>query len=232
MVAQRRMRPQPKLQAGPTRWLAAWSASRRRHRSGAVAAHRQPARQAEAWLPWPAFILWRYVARRFLLTITAHSLLCAVLIFMIDIVELLRQAGKYGRVPTMSIAWMALLRLPAYTEILLPFCVLAGSIGACCCSGASRSCRHAGGRHVGVAVPGAGPSSWLRHRRAGGGGLQSARRSMRGRSPNGCLPSTSAARRRCSRATAAAPGCGRTGPTAHPSSTPAPQRAMAARCST
>lgn len=78
----------------------------------------------------PGVILWRYVGRRFLLTITATFLLCGVLIFMIDIVELLRQAGKYGRVPTMSIAWMALLRLPAYTEILLPFCALAGSIGA------------------------------------------------------------------------------------------------------
>lgn len=78
----------------------------------------------------PGVILWRYVGRRFLLTISAAFLLCAVLIFMIDIVELLRQAGKYGRVPTMSLAWMALLRLPAYTEILLPFCALAGSIGA------------------------------------------------------------------------------------------------------
>jgi lipopolysaccharide export system permease protein len=56
--------------------------------------------------------------------------LCAVLIFMIDIVELLRQAGKFGRVPSFDIAVMALLRLPAYTEILLPFCVLVGAIGA------------------------------------------------------------------------------------------------------
>ncbi len=78
----------------------------------------------------PRSILWRYVARRFVLTISATFLLCAVLIFMIDIVELLRQAGKYGRVPTIELAWMALLRLPAYTEILLPFCALAGSIGA------------------------------------------------------------------------------------------------------
>ena len=72
----------------------------------------------------------RYVARRFLMTITGTFALCAILIFMIDIVELLRQAGKFGRVPSMQIAWMALLRLPAYTEILLPFCVLVGAIGA------------------------------------------------------------------------------------------------------
>lgn len=71
----------------------------------------------------------RYIARRFLVAIVGTLSLCGVLIFMIDIVELLRQAGKFGRVPTLDIAWMALLRLPAYTEILLPFCVLVGSIG-------------------------------------------------------------------------------------------------------
>jgi len=72
----------------------------------------------------------RYIARRFLLTISSTFGLCAILIFMIDIVELLRQAGKFGRVPSFEIAVMAFLRLPAYTEILLPFCVLVGAIGA------------------------------------------------------------------------------------------------------
>ncbi len=72
----------------------------------------------------------RYIARRFLMTISGTFALCAVLIFMIDIVELLRQSGKFGRVPSFQIAWMAILRLPAYTEILLPFCVLVGAIGA------------------------------------------------------------------------------------------------------
>lgn len=72
----------------------------------------------------------RYVRRRFFVSICSAFLLCAVLIFMIDIVELLRQAGKFGRVPSIRIAYMAALRLPAYTEILLPFCVLVGAIGA------------------------------------------------------------------------------------------------------
>lgn len=72
----------------------------------------------------------RYIAVRFLLAIMGTLGLCAALIFMIDIVELLRQAGKFGRVPTTKVALMALLRLPAYTEILLPFCVLVGAIGA------------------------------------------------------------------------------------------------------
>jgi lipopolysaccharide export system permease protein len=72
----------------------------------------------------------RYIARSFLTTILAAFMLCAVLIFMIDFVELLRQAGKYGSVPARILVWMALLRLPAYTEILLAFAVLVGTIGA------------------------------------------------------------------------------------------------------
>lgn len=72
----------------------------------------------------------RYIAQRFLIAVIGTFGLCAVLIFMIDIVELLRQAGKFGRVPSLKIATMALLRLPAYTEFLMPFAVLAGTIGA------------------------------------------------------------------------------------------------------
>ncbi|MGE3915702.1 MAG: LPS export ABC transporter permease LptG [Hyphomicrobiaceae bacterium] len=74
-------------------------------------------------------IIRRYLTVRFAVAVLGTFFLCALLIFMIDIVELLRQAGKFGRVPTGKIAWMAILRLPAYTEMLLPFCVLAGSIG-------------------------------------------------------------------------------------------------------
>jgi lipopolysaccharide export system permease protein len=72
----------------------------------------------------------RYIGRRFTLAILGTFFLCAMLIFMIDVVELLRQAGKFGRVSSGRIALMALLRLPAYTELLLPFAVLVGSIGA------------------------------------------------------------------------------------------------------
>ena len=58
----------------------------------------------------------RYLARRFLTAIAGTFVLCSTLIFMIDFVELLRQAGKYGSVPARTLVWMALLRLPAYTE--------------------------------------------------------------------------------------------------------------------
>ena len=73
-------------------------------------------------------ILEIYIARRFLTGIAGTFLLCAVLIFMIDFVELLRQAGKYGAQPAWKLAWITLLRLPAYTELLLAFAVLVGSI--------------------------------------------------------------------------------------------------------
>jgi lipopolysaccharide export system permease protein len=69
-----------------------------------------------------------YIGMRFLTAIFGVFALCTVLIFMIDFVELLRQAGKYGSVPAWMLAWITFLRLPAYTEILLPFAVLVGSI--------------------------------------------------------------------------------------------------------
>ena len=71
-----------------------------------------------------------YIGMRFLIAIFAVFGLCTVLIFMIDFVEMLRQAGKYGSVSGWTLAWITMLRLPAYTEMLLPFAVLVGSIGA------------------------------------------------------------------------------------------------------
>jgi lipopolysaccharide export system permease protein len=72
----------------------------------------------------------RYIASRFMLTIFGTFLLCSVLIFMIDFVELLRQSGKYGSVPGSLLVWMTLLRLPAYTEILMAFAVQVGTVAA------------------------------------------------------------------------------------------------------
>jgi lipopolysaccharide export system permease protein len=74
--------------------------------------------------------LTRYIAARFLLGILTTMLVCSLLIFMIDFVELLRQSGKYGEVPAATLALIALMRLPAYTEFLFGFAVLVGSIGA------------------------------------------------------------------------------------------------------
>ncbi|MFN3869496.1 MAG: LPS export ABC transporter permease LptG [Hyphomicrobiaceae bacterium] len=72
----------------------------------------------------------RYLARRFATGIFGAFLICALLIFMIDMVELLRLSGKYGAVKLYQLAWLALLRLPAYTEFLVGFAVQVGAIGA------------------------------------------------------------------------------------------------------
>lgn len=77
----------------------------------------------------------RYIARKFLTTILGAFFLCTLLIFMIDFVEILRQsgktvAGKPVNVPLSTMLTITLLRLPAFTEILLAFAVLVGSIGA------------------------------------------------------------------------------------------------------
>lgn len=70
----------------------------------------------------------RYISRRFLVAIGGAFALCAGLIYMIDFVEILRQAGKFGGASLGTIAWITLLRLPAYSEVLLTFAVLVGSI--------------------------------------------------------------------------------------------------------
>lgn len=72
----------------------------------------------------------RYLARRFATGIFGAFLICALLIYMIDMVELLRISGKYGAVKLHKLAWLALLRLPSYTEFLVGFAVQVGSIGA------------------------------------------------------------------------------------------------------
>jgi lipopolysaccharide export system permease protein len=70
-----------------------------------------------------------YVAKRFLAAIVLTFLVCSFLIFVIDLVEMLRQSGKHGSIAAWKIIWLTLLRLPAYTEFLLSFGVLVGSIG-------------------------------------------------------------------------------------------------------
>ncbi len=72
----------------------------------------------------------RYVAKRFLLSILGAFAVCAALIFMIDMIELLRLSRRATDLSMGSLLWMALLRLPAFTEILLAFAVLVGGIGA------------------------------------------------------------------------------------------------------
>ena len=75
-------------------------------------------------------ILSRYIALRVLMMIGAVFALCLVLIVMIDMIELLRIAGKSGKIPMSSIFSIALMRLPSFAELTMPFAVLTGTIGA------------------------------------------------------------------------------------------------------
>jgi lipopolysaccharide export system permease protein len=87
--------------------------------------------EAEAGRNVPgASTLRRYIAKRFILTIVGAFSVCALLIYMIDMIELLRLSRRATDLSFVSLLWMALLRLPAFTEILLGFAVLVGSIGA------------------------------------------------------------------------------------------------------
>lgn len=78
----------------------------------------------------PNWTLTKYIGGRFLVGIIVTLVICSLLIFMIDILELLRVAGKRGSVPILKLVVIALMRLPAYTEFLFGFAVLVGSIGA------------------------------------------------------------------------------------------------------
>ena len=48
-------------------------------------------------------ILARYIGRTFLVAIVATFSICALLVFMIDMIELLRLSGKYGNVPLLTL---------------------------------------------------------------------------------------------------------------------------------
>jgi lipopolysaccharide export system permease protein len=72
----------------------------------------------------------RYLAKRFLFSVVGAFTVCACLIFMIDMIELLRMSRRAQDLSVGTLLWIGLLRLPAFTELLLAFAVLVGAIGA------------------------------------------------------------------------------------------------------
>ena len=71
----------------------------------------------------------RYFSARFLIAMVAMFVICCVLIFFVDFIEMLRRAGNYSAdVPGILLAWITLLRLPSFSELTLPFAVLIGTI--------------------------------------------------------------------------------------------------------
>jgi lipopolysaccharide export system permease protein len=72
--------------------------------------------------------LGRYFAKKIFSMVLIVFSLCLILVFLIDFVEMMREAGKTD-VPSSYVALLTLLRLPAFAELTLPFAVLIGTIG-------------------------------------------------------------------------------------------------------
>ncbi len=71
----------------------------------------------------------RYIFRKFVTSILSVFFLCLGLIFLIDLIEMMRKALKKGGTLVDAMIISAL-RVPAFAELSLPFAVLIGSIGA------------------------------------------------------------------------------------------------------
>jgi lipopolysaccharide export system permease protein len=70
----------------------------------------------------------RYLSIRFLQMITAVFLMIFGMVYVIDFVELLRRTGDMPGVSVGYVAYLSLLRVPAVSEQILPFCVLFGAM--------------------------------------------------------------------------------------------------------
>jgi lipopolysaccharide export system permease protein len=106
-----------RLRTGIARFFSALAARRRQHTRSAL------------FLSGTR-TLRRYLAKRFLFGMVGAFLVCSCLIYMIDMIELLRLSRRAQDLSVATLLWIGLLRLPAFTELLLAFAVLVGSIVA------------------------------------------------------------------------------------------------------
>ena len=70
----------------------------------------------------------RYMFRRFASAILLSFAAVLTLIYLIDVVELLRRAGDAAGASTSFLAFLSILRVPAVAEQIMPFAVLFGGI--------------------------------------------------------------------------------------------------------
>lgn len=75
-----------------------------------------------------SWILSRYLAQQFLVSVGIVFAFCLTLAFVIDIVDLLNRTAGREAVPLSTIVSMALLKLPNLTEKVMPFAVMFGAI--------------------------------------------------------------------------------------------------------
>ena len=71
----------------------------------------------------------RYILRKFLFSILSVFFLCLCLIFLIDLIEMMRITMKKGGT-ALDAMYISLLRVPSFAELSMPLAVLIGSIGA------------------------------------------------------------------------------------------------------
>lgn len=69
-----------------------------------------------------------YIVRNFLITILGVFVFCAMLVFIVDLAELMRRAGNRPELGFETVATMAMFKLPGMAEQLLPFTILFGSM--------------------------------------------------------------------------------------------------------
>ncbi len=75
-------------------------------------------------------MLGRYFGRRFLTAVAVAFLTCVALIAVVDFFELTRRVGDRPNSSVIQIAYLVLLRLPSFTEQMLPFATLIGAMSA------------------------------------------------------------------------------------------------------
>lgn len=68
-----------------------------------------------------------FSVRLFVMVVMVYSV-CVLLVFFIDFVEMMREGSKVDISP-LHVAFVTILRLPAFAEMILPFSVLIGAIG-------------------------------------------------------------------------------------------------------
>ncbi len=71
----------------------------------------------------------RYILKKFTISILAVFVLCLCLIFLIDLIEMMRITLKKGGT-VFDAMYISMLRVPSFAELSMPFAVLIGSIGS------------------------------------------------------------------------------------------------------
>lgn len=75
-------------------------------------------------------MLGRYFGRRFLTAVAIAFLTCVALIAVVDFFELTRRLGDRPDSSVLQVGYLVMLRLPSFTEQMLPFATLIGAMSA------------------------------------------------------------------------------------------------------